>query len=360
MAEIIEYKCPKCGGIVEFDSSSQKMKCPYCDSVYNIEEFSSNESILENAKEDDFEYSDSGSSWSDQEDSYGLYHCESCGAEIIADETVASMHCPYCDNPIVLTGRLAGELKPDLIIPFKLDKKAAKEALENHLKGKKLLPKVFTAQNHLDEVKGIYVPFWLFDTEADVSASYKMEKIRTWTDSQFQYTETDEYHADRSGTMSFSNVPVDGSIKMDDDLMESLEAYDCSDAVPFKTAYLAGYCANRYDVSAEECKKRAKKRVFESACSALDSSITGYDSVSKIRGTANLRNTKVKYALFPVWILNTSWRNNKYTFAMNGQTGKFVGNLPIDKGLYWKYRFLYALGIGGGLFALSYLFQAFI
>lgn len=360
MAKLIEYKCPKCGGIVEFDSSLQQMKCPYCDSVFSVDAFSENESVLENINTDDFEYDDSGNAWEAREDGYGLYHCDTCGAEIIADETTASMHCPYCDNPIILTGRLAGELKPDLIIPFKLDKSAAKSALATHLKGKKLLPKVFTSQNHLDEVKGIYVPFWLFDTDADVSASYEMKKTRIWSDSRNQYTETSIFQAERSGSMSFSNVPVDGSVKMDNALMESLEAYDCSEAVAFKTAYLSGYFANRYDVPAEECKKRAKERVFESACTALDATVTGYDSVRKTRGNANLSQTSVRYALFPVWILNTTWHDTKYTFAMNGQTGKFVGNLPIDKMLYLKYRLLYALCFGGGIFAINWLAGMFL
>ena len=358
MANLINYKCPNCGGIVEFDSALQQMKCPYCDSVFSIADFEEKEAILNNAQADDFEIETSGSEWSSSEDSqFGLYHCETCGAEIIADETTAATHCPYCDNPIILTGRVAAELKPDLIIPFRLDKKAAKQALKKHISGRKLLPRVFSSENHLDEIKGVYVPFWLFDTEADVSSSYEMTRTRTWTDSRYQYTETKNYHADRAGTMYFDNVPVDGSSKMDDDLMDSLELYDFSNAVEFKTAYLAGYFANRYDVSSEECKSRAKRRIFRTAEEQLDRTVTGYDSVRQIGGTAYLKNTKVKYALLPVWIMNTSWRGKNYIFAMNGQTGKFVGNLPIDKGRYWKYRLLYGLGIGGGLFALTALAQ---
>ena len=62
-------------------------------------------------------------------------------------------------------------LRPDLIIPFKLDKKAAKAKLQEHLKGKTLLPRVFRSQNHIDEIKGVYVPFWLFDSDADASCA---------------------------------------------------------------------------------------------------------------------------------------------------------------------------------------------
>ena len=86
------------------------------------------------------------------------YSCKSCGGEIVGDDTMAASACPFCGNPIVLTGQFAGDLRPDLIIPFKLDKKAAKEKLQEHLKGKTLLPKVFRSQNHIDEIKGVYVP----------------------------------------------------------------------------------------------------------------------------------------------------------------------------------------------------------
>ena len=53
--------------------------------------------------------------------------------------------------------------------------------------------------------------------------------------------------------------------------------------------------------------------------------------------TIRLSIGKAKYALYPVWLLNTSWRGKKYTFAMNGQTGKLVGDLPLDKSAYWKW-----------------------
>lgn len=51
-----------------------------------------------------------------------------------------------------------------------------------HLRGKRLLPKVFKDQNHIDEIKGIYVPFWLFDTDADADIRYRATKVRSWSD----------------------------------------------------------------------------------------------------------------------------------------------------------------------------------
>lgn len=70
-----------------------------------------------------------------------------------------------------------------------------------------------------------------------------------------------------------------------------------------------------------------------------------------------LKNGKAKYGLLPVWLLNTSWQGQKYTFAMNGQTGKFVGNLPMDKGAYWRWWAIWTAILGAGVFAVLLLLR---
>ena len=241
------------------------------------------------------------------------------------------MKCPYCGNPVIMTAKFKGALRPDLVIPFKLDKKAAKEAYYKHIKGRRLLPKTFRKENHIDEIKGVYVPFWLFDGDVDADVRYKATKVRMWSDHDYDYTETSYYSVERSGEMTFVSVPVDGSEKMADDLMESIEPYNCAEAVDFQTAYLAGYLADKYDVTAEESIERANARVKRSTEEAFAETVQGYNSVTAENSSVQFHNGKAKYALYPVWLLNTTWNGNKYTFAMNGQTGKFVGDLPVDK-----------------------------
>lgn len=332
MSVLQEYKCPCCGGAIEFDSQSQKMKCPYCDTEFDVETLKNYDESLKKDSEDSMQWETSaGGEWqSGETDGLKTYVCKSCGGEIVGDETTAATSCPFCGNPIVMMGQFSGALKPDIIIPFKLDKKAAKDGLQKHLTGKRLLPKVFKSQNHLDEIKGIYVPFWLFDADVDASVRYRATSVRTWSDSKYDYTETSYYNVFRAGTVGFENVPVDGSSKMPDDLMESVEPFNIGDAVDFRTAYLAGYLADKYDVTADESVDRANERIKRSTEETFASTVKGYTSVEAESSTVNLHNGKAKYALYPVWILNTTWKNEKYTFAMNGQTGKFVGNLPID------------------------------
>ena len=316
------------------------MKCPYCDSEFEIDALRQYEKELSKSKaEDRMEWkNNSDSGWEENESkNLNVYICNTCGGEIIADENTAATSCPYCDNPIVISEKIDGTLRPNYIIPFKVNKKAAKEGLKKHIEGKKLLPRVFKQENHIDEIKGVYVPFWVFDADVNANMSFRGEIIRTWSDSDYHYTEIKYYSIIRSGDISFAHVPVDGSSKMEDDLMESVEPFDFKDAVEFKTEYVAGYLADKYDVSSEVSIARANERIKKSTENAFENTISGYSNLRIENSNINLNNGNVSYVLYPVWILNTTWRKKKYVFAMNGQTGKFVGNMPVDYSIFWKY-----------------------
>ena len=357
MAVLQEYKCPCCGGAIAFDSSLQKMKCPYCDTEFEMETLASYDNELKNEPAENMAWNDvAGAEWQDSE-TEGLlsYVCKSCGGEIVGDKTTAATSCPFCGNPVVMMGQFSGSLKPDYVIPFQVDKKAAKAALKQHYGGKRLLPKVFKDQNHIDEIKGIYVPVWLFNADADANIRYKATKVRAWSDSNYNYTETSFYAISRGGKIGFERVPVDGSTKMDDALMESIEPYDFTGAVDFQTAYLAGFLADKYDVDSEQSIERANERIKKSTENAFASTVQGYSTVIPESTSIRLQNGKAKYALYPVWLLNTTWNGQRYTFAMNGQTGKFVGALPVDKGAYTKWLFGLTSLIGAAVFAVSYL-----
>lgn len=350
MSTLLEYKCPCCGGAIKFDVDAGKPKCPYCDTEYELDALKAYDEALKESTDD--------MHWESTDKAFGddtglcVYSCNSCGGEIVADEHRAAMSCPYCDNPVIMTGKLSGELMPDIVIPFKYDKKAAKEGLFNHFKGKTLLPKVFKDENHIDEIKGIYVPFWLYDADVDADMKYRATRIRMWSDSNYNYTKTSHYLVTRGGELGFENVPVDGSANMADDLMESIEPYDMSQAVDFQTAYLSGYLADKYSVSSQESAPRANERIKRSTEDEFRSTVIGYNTVVCQNSNIRLSRARTRYALLPVWILSTTWKDEKYVFAMNGQTGKFVGNLPLDKGAYARWL-LSLTGIVGALTMLA-------
>lgn len=349
MADIQEYKCPNCGGQLTFDSGAQKMVCPYCDSEIDVEALKEYDTGLDHfTRQDQMDWEEPGKVWQEGEtDGMRVYVCKSCGGQIIGDANLGATSCPFCGNPVVLMGQFSGDLKPDLIIPFQLDKEAAKAAYLKHLEGKKLLPKLFKDQNHIDEIKGVYVPFWLFDGEGQGAAQFEGTKVRTWSDSRNMYTETSYFDVRRAGHVKFENIPADGSSSMPDDMMESIEPFDASKAVDFQTAYLSGYLADRYDVTSEQNRERINERVKRSIMDALASTTVGYSNLSLKNGSVNLNDAKAKYALYPVWLLSTTYQGQNYLFCMNAQTGKLVGDLPTDKGKLWKYRLLWT-----GIFAV--------
>ncbi len=357
MSELKQYKCPCCGGAIEFDFESQNLKCPYCDTEFEPETLRSYDDDLKAEGEDQLDWEQSaGNEWREGEtDGIRIYICNSCGGEIVGDETLAATKCPFCDNPVVMKGQLSGTLKPDFVIPFKLGKEDAKAAYLKHITGKRLLPKVFKDKNHIDEIRGLYVPFWLFDADADADARYRATKVTSWSDSNYIYTKTSFYSVTRQGSMGFDRIPVDGSEKMPNDLMESLEPFDFSCAEDFQTAYLAGYFADKYDVDAEQSITRANERVKHSTEQTLASTVVGYSSVMPESVKVRLSNGSTKYALCPVWLLNTTYEGKKYTFAMNGQSGKFVGDLPLDKKAYRRWLFGLTAAIGAVAFAVSYI-----
>lgn len=328
---VIEYKCPSCGAGLPFDSNTQQLTCEYCDTTFDIDAVRAyNESQAE-PQQDTFVWEEEAKQeWSETEqENMRMFLCPSCGGEIITDENTAATFCPYCDNPTILPARLSGVLKPDAVLPFQTDKEDAKAAFLRLCKGKPLLPKEFTSQQRLEKITGMYVPFWLYDCSAEFDGSYKATRIHRWSDARYHYVKTDHFLLRRGAGAEFAGIPMDGSQKMDDAFMESIEPFDYSKMVDFDTAYLSGFLADKYDVPSEEGKERIRQRVHQSIDDQLQSSLLGYATVIPTGKNVNISHSKARYVLLPVWILNTRYQDKIYTFAMNGQTGKMTGAFPI-------------------------------
>lgn len=337
-----QYKCPNCGAAIEFKAGSQNLKCEYCECEIDIETLAEYNAVSQQ-HENQVEWTDYAEGrgtddWNDEEKSeVKKYSCNSCGGSIMTDSVTVATKCPYCESPIISPSEMTGEFRPDLVLPFQISKEEAVKGLGNYLDGKKLLPDAFASRNYIEDVTGVYVPFWLFDSKVNGQISYKATKSRSWRQGDYQYTRTDFYMVKRRGKASFINVPADGSSKMDDTMMESIEPFDYSKGVDFSTAYLSGYLAQNYDVESGELVGRISERMGNSLASLCDSTVVGYSSKTVTNKNIVNEHGDINYALLPVWILNTKYNDQLYTFAMNGQSGKFVGELPIDKVKAVKY-----------------------
>ena len=366
-SQVTNYQCPACTGPLHFVGESGKLECDYCGSTYEVSEIealyqkkeeqaakahedasikdaSDQEASAKDASDKDTENPDSwdvsglNGDWGTDAAGMKAYNCPSCGAELICEESTAASSCPYCGNPNVVPGQFSGTLRPDFVLPFKLSKEDAVKALKKYYRGKFFLPRSFTSGNHIQEIKGIYVPFWMFDGEAVGDARYEATRSHTYRSGDYKITETEHYDVYRSGAVAFEKIPVDASSKMPDDYMDSIEPFDYAGLKPFSTAYLPGFFADKFDVSIEESSSRADKRCRQSLSDALQGTARNgrpYTSVMPTGEDIHLKRTGVHYALLPVWMLNTRWNGKNYMFAMNGQTGRMVGDLPVDRKRFW-------------------------
>ncbi len=338
----VQYKCPCCGAPLRFSGHTQKLSCGSCKNQYEISVLQQLEKSQEGASKEEMHWKYSGADTANetiaQKTEDGKYICPSCGGEVEADENTISTNCPYCGNVMVLR-HAAQEEKPDVMIPFQIEGTQAKQMLEGFCAGKRLLPKNFRDKSYLKNLKGYYVPYWLFDCKVNADMSFRATRTRMWSDSEYDYIETSFYLVNRAGNMEFYHVPVDGSIGMEDETTESIEPFDYSGLTDFSTEYLAGYETEKYDVTAQDAKQRANERIFDSAEDAIRSTVRSYATVNVQSRSVTSDNGKISYALLPVWLFESVYGGRKYQFAINGQTGKMVGELPVDMGAFWKYLF---------------------
>lgn len=333
-SRITNYQCPACTGPLHFGAQSGLLECDYCGSKFEVQEI---EALYKDkdesaAKQDHAQQAKTAQTPDNTWDAFQGYVCPSCGAELVCDDTTAATSCPYCGNPSIVPGKLDDMQKPDYVLPFRMNRQQAVEALKKYYKGKKLLPSSFSKDNHIEEIKGVYVPFWLYDGETDADVHFHATRVHSHIQGDYEVTVTDHFRVHRAGTVAYSRLPVDASSKMPDAHMDAIEPFDYSELTEFSTAYLPGYYAEKYDEDAEKCSARANERAKNTALNAMQDSVMGFSSCVVETSDVQVHSHNAKYALMPVWMLSTKWQGKNYLFAMNGQTGKLIGDLPISKG----------------------------
>ena len=355
---VMVYKCPQCGAPLTFDADKQSWVCKYCLGSFEVEQL---EEILAEKQQDGGasqeepeavqpERRTSGIEDDDFNQNARVYTCPDCGAEIVTDATTAATFCVFCHNPAIIQSQLSGDYRPSKVIPFKFDKEKAKETFKKWCRKKPLVPAIFKSAPELEKITGMYLPFWLYDCDVAGSMHATAQKIRTWRTGNYEYTETQYFEIFRDGTMFFKGVPADGSSKMEDNMMDLLEPFYYDQLIDFSMPYLSGYLAEKYDQDQNAVFPRIEKRVNEDTISELRESIKGYAAVQVEQSNVLFRSKFADYALLPVWMQTYKYNGKNYLFAMNGQTGKAVGNLPYS----FKRAAAWFGGIAAAVFAILF------
>lgn len=324
----VDHKCPSCNASINYNPKTKNWVCEYCGGKFTLEELKANEENFKHTK-----INDSKELKEDNENvEMDIYHCQDCGAEIVADKNTAATFCVYCKNTAILKSRLADKFSPSKIIPFNKTKEDAIKAFEQVGKGRFLMPKEFVDPKNIQELTGIYIPFWLYSCKMKGNVSGKGTKVISWATHDYMYTKTDTYRVERGGIYSFENIPVDGSIRFNDAIMNSIEPFNYDELEEFNYSYLSGFLAEKYDVEKNEAKKitinRAEASTFADLQSRAKKTYTSFISESK---NAEVEEENIDYVLLPVWMVNIKYKDKMYTFAMNGQTGKMIGDIPYSK-----------------------------
>lgn len=342
---VITYKCKNCGGELIFKPEKQEFVCEYCLSAFTESELQEPAPEETNTKPAE-EITDDTSK---QTEDSAVYNCPSCGAEVVTDGTTAATFCYYCHNPVVLQGRLDGEFLPNRIIPFKIDKKSATQKFMEWIGKKHFVPKDFYSAEQVEKMTGIYFPYWLVDSDSNSQMSAKGCTVRTWTTGKSQYTETSHYMLNREGEIHLEDVIKNALKKANKKLVETVQPFDAKDLQKFSMSYLSGFQAEKRDIERTALEAEVNADIKKFCEQLLQDSMSGYSSISTVSKNTVIKNIAWEYSLLPVWTLTYKYKDEIYYFAMNGQTGKTCGKLPVNM----KKLLAVAGAIAFGVFAIA-------
>lgn len=338
---VIQHKCPGCGSDMIFHAETGQLLCESCGHSENIDEMENlSNDAPDSGSYDDFVKETSSQTFGD--DSAVQYQCKNCGAVLITNEDTTATTCSFCDSPMILGDRLKGALAPSKVAPFSITKEEATAAFKKWCGKGLLLPNDFKKADHIKEITGIYVPFWLFDMHSRGDVHAECTKVHSYTEGDYNVTETEYYNVYRDAELYFNKIPVDASEKMNDEMMDKLEPFDYSNLHDFNTPYLSGYLAEKYDYTDKDLYPRIAERTNDYTLDYLESTMLGYDSRHILSKDIHVKPLDAKYTLLPIWMFCYDYQNAEHNFMMNGQTGKIVGKPPISPSKFFVFWGLFS------------------
>ena len=322
MPSAVTYQCPNCSAGLIFSPEKGLFCCEFCLSEFTEEDLKGTDaSERMEAQEEE------GRAFCEE---MNLYSCPSCGAEIFADESTSADICAYCNNPVVLGGRLTGQLRPHKVIPFAFDKEDAMQRFSDFAKKKWFAPWDFRKTERLEKARGVYYPFWVTDADTDSKYKTRAKKIRTWRRGDIEYTETSEFDVFRRGDIHFEDIVTSALSTEDKIWIEGILPYPSEKMKEFDVPYLQGFYAKKRDIERSQVSDEVKGRMDRYSTQLLRRTIKGYSVVESGKVDVKINRANWDYTLLPVWVLTYKDRKGKdWRFSMNGDTGKIYGKMPV-------------------------------
>lgn len=363
----MEYKCKNCGGPLRFDPKIDKLKCDFCGNTYDLSEYEDHlhtDHDHDHTHDHDTHYTQTENPGfeaqqnqyvkamddsTDEQKDLTAFECPHCGAEVVTDKNTAATTCVFCGTPMVIQESVQGKFRPDKVIPFEVDKKQIEKLYEDYIRTKPFYPDAYSKANVISKIKAVYLPFWLYDAKMNGSILATGERTFSFRTGQWIVTNHEVYDLYRQGSMHFEKIPVIASSKTPVDAMDSIEPYDYSKLVDYNPGYLPGFLATRYDQSAEQKAEKMKGRALDTLQSSLANTIRGVEGFRVLDAKGGTESLQSHYALLPAYLLFMDYDHDEdKLIAINGQTGKIVGNVPVDnkkKNRYFLKMFLIFLAV---------------
>lgn len=233
---------------------------------------------------------------------------------------------------MVLAGRLTGSFEPDYVIPFQIDRKKAEEIFGQWIRRKRFVPDSFYSPKQIQTMTGVYFPYWLYRCQLHGNLTAEGRNNRVWTAGNIRYTETKVYDVRREGDLDIDSVARNALKKANRKLVDGVLPYRMEEKKPFSMGYLSGFVAENRDMERESFVSEVQSEVRQFALENLKASAGDFSSLEVKNSEVDVTEEGWNYALLPVWTLtyNDKARGKIYYFALNGQTGKVWGELPVD------------------------------
>lgn len=311
-------RCPNCGAVLTYDPIANQMSCESCCSFFDLNHFHvSKEDVVDEItleKEDN----------KDGEDTFEseIYHCTSCGARLLVNQVEAATFCAYCNQPTICFERIGRQKRPDKIIPFMISKKQAQHIVEERLREGSFVP-LGIKNTKADQIRGIYIPFTIFDLFYESKDIYRGVVRETRNSTKVLYFF-------RKGASEFKNLTVDSSVQLNDNSSRRLEPYYVKGLKEFNPNYLSGYYADCGDEDKISLRHTAKVRAKNMYDKEMRKTVRA-SNVEHIQSIPHADILREETALLPAWFFVYNHEGKRYTLMVNGQTGKVVGTVPMDK-----------------------------
>ena len=352
-----ELTCPSCAGNLVYAPGTRMMRCEHCGAEVEIVE-----APTISIDELDFEDYIARNQGSIETQTLHTVRCSSCGAHVSFDEHVTSDRCPFCSSVMVVTDTISEtQIKPGLLLPFKLNQPQATERFGLWLKGLWFAPSKLKRLAVPQAIKGIYIPYWTFD--AHTTTHYRGQRGDS-------YTTTISVPVTRNGrtsteTRTVTKIrwrPASGVVVVDfDDVLvlasnsipakeaNRLEPWDLPQAVPYNEMYLSGYRTEAYQIDLQQGFALAKQRMAPQIDAAIRRDIGGDHQRITSRSTEHSDIT-FKHTLLPIYISSFRYKDKVYRFLINARTGKVYGQRP-----YSVLKITLAVLLAAAIIGLAYL-----